>query len=489
VFAHSARRVLAAGRGAGSDGGAKGSGEGEEAPDAAVEEALRALAVNREALLQSEAALHIATKAGKGGDADADGGGGADGGGDGGSSSDEDAGSANGGNGIGSKSDRRRGNGSQGGSEGEEDDCAGGGGNCNGGTHDARSAAGGKGTPCPAHELSQHLPLACRGLVDWRRTYGKAQTVHAALAFRRERASRKRDPAPGARHVRAEALPTKRRLDQLLAQRGDWERMARLQPQVSAVLAAPDPRLPLEAAAAGAERGGPGAAARSQEAGVAGCARGCPWCEEEAHANRAWERRQQKHVSLLQDLERQFGGGSNSSSGGGGGTSRFASAYGSWPVDPSSPFMWRRLWWGLLGRLAPRARDLLASQAGMCPHSSDRELWAAVFSAVGTSLPFRDPRVAAMAGLQQERTALELAVAAAAAATYAKQLNNTFDAVRLRGAARVAWGVRAGWIGPVTDRGGVECLRTNGWGCATSWQINCPPQLARLLLTSTCRSP
>jgi hypothetical protein len=98
--------------------------------------------------------------------------------------------------------------------------------------------------------------------------------------------------------------------------------------------------------------------------------------------------------------------------------------------------MWRRLWWGLLGRLAPRARDALVSQAGMCPHSCDRELWHSAFHAVRKSVFLvRDPRVAALAGLQLQLAADDPVRREAAA--YARGLNAAFEQVRGAGQKRV----------------------------------------------------
>ncbi|KAF6253356.1 hypothetical protein COO60DRAFT_427608 [Scenedesmus sp. NREL 46B-D3] len=39
------------------------------------------------------------------------------------------------------------------------------------------------------------------------------------------------------------------------------------------------------------------------------------------------------------------------------------------PVSTDDPFMWRRLIWGLMGRVKPAARRLYAAEKGMCPHS------------------------------------------------------------------------------------------------------------------------
>jgi hypothetical protein len=38
-------------------------------------------------------------------------------------------------------------------------------------------------------------------------------------------------------------------------------------------------------------------------------------------------------------------------------------------VDVGDPFMWRRLMWGLFGRVKPSAQRLYAAEQGMCPHS------------------------------------------------------------------------------------------------------------------------
>jgi hypothetical protein len=42
------------------------------------------------------------------------------------------------------------------------------------------------------------------------------------------------------------------------------------------------------------------------------------------------------------------------------------------------PFSWRRLVWGLLGRLKPTAQAWYVQHYGMCPHCPDQQLWSAV---------------------------------------------------------------------------------------------------------------
>jgi hypothetical protein len=36
------------------------------------------------------------------------------------------------------------------------------------------------------------------------------------------------------------------------------------------------------------------------------------------------------------------------------------------------PYMWRRLVWGLLGKLKPTSRDWYVQHYGMCPHCPSR---------------------------------------------------------------------------------------------------------------------
>jgi hypothetical protein len=50
---------------------------------------------------------------------------------------------------------------------------------------------------------------------------------------------------------------------------------------------------------------------------------------------------------------------------------RSSSSAGAQPLDTADPFMWRRLMWGLLGRIKPSARKLYAAEKHMCPHTSN----------------------------------------------------------------------------------------------------------------------
>ncbi|KIY96440.1 hypothetical protein MNEG_11521 [Monoraphidium neglectum] len=106
---------------------------------------------------------------------------------------------------------------------------------------------------------------------------------------------------------------------------------------------------------------------------------------------------------------------------------RHTSAFGAgFPVPFDSPFVLRRLLWGLLGRLAPRVRERLARGAGMCPHSSSTPLWSCVSNSLIWAISWgpggRGLALAAAAGVEVGAAAREEAEAA-----YARALDATFE--------------------------------------------------------------
>jgi hypothetical protein len=138
---------------------------------------------------------------------------------------------------------------------------------------------------------------------------------------------------------------------------------------------------------------------------VVGCAKGCPWCAAEAEDEEA------AGQQPLQQGERH--------------TSAFGAGF---PVPFDSPFVLRRLLWGLLGRLAPRVRERLARGAGMCPHSSSTPLWSCVSNSLIWAISWgpggRGLALAAAAGVEVGAAAREEAEAA-----YARALDATFEQV------------------------------------------------------------
>jgi hypothetical protein len=240
--------------------------------------------------------------------------------------------------------------------------------------------------------------------------------IHALAALHRETESRAHDPASTGR---TKALPK----DRLRLSADQAESVAAVEGRsatrlsLAAALAAPSAR---EAAGLAAPAGRPrdrsaAAAGRSAGDGVPGCRLGCPWCTSEEQEQAEWEHRQQQQQ---QQPGQQ-------------GARPVDSVFADPPVDHTSPFLWRRLLWGLLGRVAPRARAVLEDQAGMCPHSSDKQLWHWAFEMLQQNLVvLADPRVAALASigldaptghvLGRERT------------VYARALNRAFETVRRR---------------------------------------------------------
>lgn len=275
--------------------------------------------------------------------------------------------------------------------------------------------------------LVSMLAPACSNLARWRRCFARAQLAQLALAHARERESRARDPPARGRTKQLEFDVNVEGIGHLGLSEGgddddhagdggvddDVEALTGLRPTYREIRSAPKPEVSAVSGAPAVTNAAKGAAPERaqrsrQDMGVAGCAPGCPWCQQEGSEARAWAERQQGRE-------------------GGDQGERFECVYGDWPVDPKSPFFWRRLWWGLLGRLSPRTRDLLRSQAGMCPHSSDCHLWHAVYATVKESLPWGDPRVTALAGATHEDAVQEPVQRAAAA--YARALNSAFAEV------------------------------------------------------------
>ncbi|KAI8466793.1 MAG: hypothetical protein J3K34DRAFT_483577 [Monoraphidium minutum] len=227
-----------------------------------------------------------------------------------------------------------------------------------------------------ADELARHLKLACGGLEVWREGLAALQEEHERVWASRQ--------AAFYRH-------------------GDIVALRR--------------RLALRAAAPPGfmERAGP-----PPDRAEAAPESSCPWCAHDgARAAAAAARRRARAGAGAGGAGAEADAGADAGGGGDPGC-----AYAEWPVEPESPFFWRRLWWGLLGAVNPRARTAMADEGGMCPHSRDQDLWRCVFDGVRGSLLRSDPRAAALAGLSSEHGGDS--VVAAAAAAYARGLNADF---------------------------------------------------------------
>jgi len=135
---------------------------------------------------------------------------------------------------------------------------------------------------------------------------------------------------------------------------------------------------------------------------VVGCAPGCPWCAHKAQQE-----------------------GSSGAAAAAAAQPPFKPALGSeYPVPCDSPFMWRLLWWGLLGRVSPRTQQLLKERAGMCPHSCDADLWRVVYHTVCGAIPWGDHRTPALAGLDMDRSSRAPCVTAVVKG-YAEAINDS----------------------------------------------------------------
>jgi hypothetical protein len=100
--------------------------------------------------------------------------------------------------------------------------------------------------------------------------------------------------------------------------------------------------------------------ADSQSAGSSSAASGCPLCAQEQQAAAA--------------------AGDTSSATASTAEPPIAACYipGSSQQAWRDSFMWRRLMWGLLGKLKPTAQAWYVQYYGMCPHCADYKLWGAV---------------------------------------------------------------------------------------------------------------
>jgi hypothetical protein len=92
----------------------------------------------------------------------------------------------------------------------------------------------------------------------------------------------------------------------------------------------------------------------------------CPLCQQELQQQLLQEQEHQEQQPPQNSAGRGGGGGSSGSGG-----SSSASAHTCWPVAYDDPFLWRRLMWGLLGKLSAEAQAFYANTLGMCPHACD----------------------------------------------------------------------------------------------------------------------